>query len=174
MEGDSRELSDAGVVGRWVGADGAKRQGLAPGVGAGGDAVVDGGAEELLESVGGFEVEGGGLVVAEQQSLPFEGAGDTGGDGMEQALEFGLGRCGDAVETGRFVIERVGAVDEEHVQVGVEIQCRTESLDEGDGAGAGAGAHAQSGAADEEGGDRPVDDTQDLGEHRGACREQEP
>ena len=40
---------------------------------------------------------------------------------MEQALEFGLGRCGDAVETGRFVIERVGAIDEEHVQVGVRF-----------------------------------------------------
>ena len=72
------------------------------------------------------------------------GAGDTGGDGVEQALEFGLGRCGDAVEPGRFVIERVGA-------------------------GAGAGAHAQSGTADEEGGDRPVDDAQDSGEHRGAA-----
>ena len=46
-------------------------QGLAPGVGAGGDAVADGGTEELLESVGGFEVEGGGLVVANQQTLPY-------------------------------------------------------------------------------------------------------
>ena len=43
-------------------------------MGADGDAVVDGGAEELLESVVGFEVEGGSLVVADQQSLPFEGA----------------------------------------------------------------------------------------------------
>ena len=60
MEGESRELSDAGVVGRRVGADGGQGQGLAPGVGAGGDAVVDGGAEELLETVGGFTVEGGG------------------------------------------------------------------------------------------------------------------
>ena len=84
MEGESRELSDAGVVGRRVGADGAKRQGLASGVGAGGDAVVDGSAEELLETVGGFEVEGGVLFVADQQSLPFEGADDTGGDGVEQ------------------------------------------------------------------------------------------
>ena len=124
MEGESRELSDAGVGRRRVGRDGAKRQGHAPGVGAGGDVVVDGGGEELLETVGGFEVEGGGLFVADQQSLPFEGAGDTGGDGVEQALEFGLGRCGDAVETGRFVIERVGAVDEEYVQVGVERQPR--------------------------------------------------
>ena len=38
MEGESRELSDAGVIGRRVGRDGAKRQGLAPGVGAGGAA----------------------------------------------------------------------------------------------------------------------------------------
>ena len=124
MEGESRELSDAGVGRRRVGRDGAKRQGHAPGVGAGGDAVVDGGAEELLETVGGFEVEGGGVVVTEQQSLFVEGAGDADGDGVEQALEFGLGRCGDAVETRRFVIERVDAVDEEHVQVGVERQPR--------------------------------------------------
>ena len=62
MEGESRELGDAGVVGRRVGADGAKRQGLAPGVGAGGDAVVDGGAEELLEIVGGLNVERGVLL----------------------------------------------------------------------------------------------------------------
>ena len=31
-------------------------QGLAPGVGAGGDAVVDGGAEESFEAVGEFEL----------------------------------------------------------------------------------------------------------------------
>ena len=174
MEGESRELSDAGV-GRWrVGGDGAKRQGLAPGVGAGGDAVVDGGAEELLETVVGFEVEGGGLVVADQQSLAFEGAGCAGGDGAQQALEFRLSRSGGTVEAGPFIVERVDAIHEEHVQVGVEVQRRAESLDEGDGAGAGTGAYAQSGAADEEGGDRPVDDAQDLGEHCGACREQEP
>ena len=64
MEGESREPGDAGVVGRRVGADGAQRQCLATGVGAGGDAVVDGGAEELLEIVGGLDVEGGGIVVA--------------------------------------------------------------------------------------------------------------
>ena len=91
MEGESRELGDAGAVGRRAGADGAQRQGLAPGVGAGGDAVVDGGAEELLDIGDGLDVEGGGLVIAGQQSLPFEGAGDTGGDGVEQALELGLG-----------------------------------------------------------------------------------
>ena len=35
-----------------------------------GDAAVDGGAEELLESVGGFEVEGGDLGVAPDAALP--------------------------------------------------------------------------------------------------------
>ena len=75
---------------------------------------------------------------------------------------------------GPFIVERVDAIDEEHVQVDVEVQRRAESLDEGDGSGAGTGAHAQSGVADEEGGDRPVDDAQDLGEHRGAGREQKP
>ena len=103
-----------------------------------------------------------------------EGAGDADGDGVEQALEFGLCRGAATVQAGPFIVERVDAIDEEHMQVDVEVQRRAEALDEGDGSGAGAGAHAQSGAADEEGGDRPVDDTQDLGEHRGAGREQEP
>ena len=49
-----RELS-AGDLGETVCRDRA----LAPGAGAGGNAVVDGGAEELLETVGGFEVKGG-------------------------------------------------------------------------------------------------------------------
>ena len=35
-----------------------------------------------------FEVEGEGLVVADQQSLPFEGAGDAGGNDAQQARRF--------------------------------------------------------------------------------------
>ena len=120
MEGESRELSDAGVGRRRVGRDGAQGQGLAPGVGAGGDAVVDGGTEELLETVVGFEVDRGGLVVADQQSLPFEGAADAGGDGAQQALEFRLGRGAATVQAWPFLFERVDAIDEEHVQVDVE------------------------------------------------------
>ena len=44
---------------------------------------MDGGTEELFEIVGGLDVEGGGLVIAGQQSLPFEGAGCAGDDGVE-------------------------------------------------------------------------------------------
>ena len=47
--------------------------------------------------------------------MALEDGGDAGGDGVEQALEFALGRCGDAVETGRFAIERVDAIHEEHM-----------------------------------------------------------
>ena len=57
MQRKPRELSDA--LRERVGRDGAQGQGLAPGMGADCDAIVDDGAEELLETVGGFEVEGG-------------------------------------------------------------------------------------------------------------------
>ena len=46
MEGESRELSNSGVVRRRVGRDGPQGLGLARGVGAGGDAVVDGDGDE--------------------------------------------------------------------------------------------------------------------------------
>ena len=64
-----------GWVRRRAGVDGAQRQGLAPGVWAGGDAVVDGGAEELLEPVVGFGVEGGGIVITQQQRVSTAGRG---------------------------------------------------------------------------------------------------
>ena len=57
MQRKPRELSDA--LRERVGRDGAQGQGLAPGMGADCDAIVDDGAEELLETVGGFEVERG-------------------------------------------------------------------------------------------------------------------
>ena len=50
---------------------------------------------------GGFEVEGRGVVVTEQQSLFLEGAGDADGDGVEQALEFGLCRVQPRRKRGR-------------------------------------------------------------------------
>ena len=42
MQGESRELGDAGAVRRGAGRDGVHRDRLAPGVGADGDSVVDG------------------------------------------------------------------------------------------------------------------------------------
>ena len=110
MEGESRELSDAGVIGRLVGVDGAKGQGLAPGVGAGSDVVVDGATEELLQIVGGFEVERGGSRRHGSIVPAFEGAGDTGGDSAQQVLEFTLDRDGAAVEVEPFLFERIDAI----------------------------------------------------------------
>ena len=40
---------------------------------------------EMLEFVDGFEVEGEGLVIAQQQPLLFQRASDAGGDSVEQA-----------------------------------------------------------------------------------------
>ena len=58
------------------------------------------------------------------KSLSFEDAGDAGGDGAQQALEFRPGRGAATVQAGPFIVERVHAVDEEHVQVDVERQPR--------------------------------------------------
>ena len=38
-------------------------------------------------------------------------------------------------QAGPFIVERVDAIDEEHVQMDVEVQRRAEALDEGDGSG---------------------------------------
>ena len=71
MEGESLELSDTRSAHRGIGCDGAQGQGLAHGMGAGGDAVVDRGGEDMLAFVDEFdvEVEGGGLAIAQQQPL---------------------------------------------------------------------------------------------------------
>ena len=49
-----------------------------PVLGASGDAVVDRGDEEMLVLADGFDVEGGGLVIAQQQLLLFQRASDAG------------------------------------------------------------------------------------------------
>ena len=103
LQGESPALSDARRVCQGIGCDCAQGQGLVPGVGAGGNTVVDGGDDEWFEFVDGLQVEGVGLVIAQRQPLLFEGVSDPGGDGGEQALDFGLRRCPDAVETGLFV-----------------------------------------------------------------------
>ena len=82
MEGEPRELGDAGV-GQAGGLESTVRsvRALRPVCGPGGDAVVDGGAEELLEPVVGFGVEGGGIVITQQQRVSTAGAGlGHGGD----------------------------------------------------------------------------------------------
>ena len=43
-----------------------------------------------------------------------------------------------------FDFERMGSVDEEHMQVNMEVQRRAKAAGEGGGSGTGTGAHAQS------------------------------
>ena len=47
--------------------------------------------------------------MTEQQSLFLERAGDAGGDGAQQALEFRLCRGTATVQAGPYIVERVGA-----------------------------------------------------------------
>ena len=61
-------LSGSEIPACRTGDDGCARD-LALAAGSGDDAVVDGGAEEWFEAIGGFEVEGARFVVANQPSL---------------------------------------------------------------------------------------------------------
>ena len=54
------------------------------------EAAPKGCGMRLLEFVDGFEAEGGGLVIAQQQPLLSQRASDAGGDGVDQTLEFGF------------------------------------------------------------------------------------
>ena len=108
MKGESPTPSDARSEYQGIACDRAQDQGLVPGVGADGNAVVDGGDDDWPELVDGLKVEGVGLVVAQRQPLLFHGVTDTGGDTMEQALDATLRRCPDSAKTGVLLFERVG------------------------------------------------------------------
>ena len=56
-------------------------------------------------------------------------------------------------------------VEKEHMEVNVEVQRRTEPLDQGDRTGLGAGGDGEPRLFDEVSRDRTVDDAQDLAQH---------
>ncbi len=123
----------------------------------GGDAVVDGGSQELFEAVGGKEIEEGLLGIANQQALLLQGAGDTQCDGVQQAHEFVVIRCLDAVEAWALVIEGVNAVVDEGVEVNVEVQSTAEPLNQRDSRGASTGIDTEAGTLCDECRDRAID-----------------
>ena len=73
------------------------------------------------ETAAVYEVRGEHAMVSGEMGAGawHEGAGDAGGDGAQQALGFRLGRGAATVQAGPLLVERVDAVDEEHVQVDV-------------------------------------------------------
>ena len=81
---------------------------------------------------------------------------------MQQASKLGRGWPGCPVKRRACLIAGIHAVKEQHVEVDVQVQRRTESLDEGDCTGLGAGGDGETGLLDEVCGDRAVDNAKDL------------
>ncbi len=60
--------------------------------------------------------------VLDEYAGAHEGAGDAPDESVEQVRELLPGRCGGTVEAGVSALEGVGAVQDQHVQVDVEIE----------------------------------------------------
>ena len=99
----------SGQQGGWEGFrlvwDGAQGQCLLTGIGADGDAVVDGSADQLVECFAGLEVEVLVLGVAHEEPLSFEQPSDAFADGVQKPSEFGRSRLARAVKPRPCTIE---------------------------------------------------------------------
>ena len=95
--GVERKARLPGEQGGWEGfglyRDGAQGQSLPVGVGPDGDPVVDRGADELIESLTGLEVEVVAVRVAHEQARAFEQTGHPLADGAQQLRELGASRA---------------------------------------------------------------------------------
>ena len=94
--GVERKARLPGEQGGWEGfglyRDGAQGQCLPVGVGPDGDPVVDRGADELIESLTGLEVEVVAVCVAHERAKAFEQTGHPLADGVQQLRELGASR----------------------------------------------------------------------------------
>jgi hypothetical protein len=64
---------------------------LSAGVGADGDAVANGRADERIEGLAWLEVEEGVVRVPDEKTTSFQQTGDTLGDAVQQLRELGCG-----------------------------------------------------------------------------------
>ncbi len=97
-------------------------QGLAPGVGADGDAVGDGSGLQVVEAGTRFKVQVRIFRVDDQQTTSFQHPHDASAEGVEQPGQIRLVGPAGAVEGGPVAAESVGAIQEQHVQV--DVSCR--------------------------------------------------
>ena len=153
--------------------DGAQGQCLPAGVGPDGDPVVDGGADELIESLTGLEVEVVAVCVAHERAKAFEQTGHPLADGAQQLREFGGSRPRCPMKRRAASFEVAHPVEKEHMEVNVEVQRRTEPPDQGDRTGLGAGGDGEPRLFDEVSRDRTVDDARDLAQYLRPGGEQE-
>ena len=175
--GVERKARLPGEQGGWEGfglyRDGAQSQCFPVGVGPDGDPVVDRGADELIESLAGLEVEVVAVCIAHEQAKAFEQTGHPLADGVQQLRELGASRPRCPTKRRAASFEVVRPVEKEHMEVNIEVQRRTEPLDQGDRTGLGAGGDGERRLFDEASRDRTVDDARDLAQYLRPGGEQE-
>ena len=66
--------------------------------------------------------------VGDQQPAAFQHAHDTGAEAVEQAIESIAGRPAGAVKDCPIAAKGVSAVQEQHMQVGVQVEGRAKAL----------------------------------------------
>ena len=128
--GVERKARLPGEQGGWEGfglyRDGAQGQCLPVGVGPDGDPVVDRGADELIESLTGLEVEVVAVCIAHEQAKAFEQTGHPLADRVQQLRELGASRPWCPMKRRAASFEIVHPVEKEHMEVNVEVRPRTE------------------------------------------------
>ena len=133
-----------------------------PALGPMGDPVVNRGADEPVESFTGLEVEVAAVYAAHEQVKAFEQSGHPVADGVQLLRELGGSRPWCPMKRRAAAFEVVHPVEKEHMEVNIEVQRRTEPLDQGDATGPGARSDGEPRLLDEESRDRTVDDALDL------------
>jgi hypothetical protein len=103
IEAEMQKIVDEGLV---------QGQGLAPGVGADGDAVGNGGRLQVVEAGAGFKVQMRMLRVCDQQAAPFQHPHDAPAEGVEQLGQFRVGGSPGSVKGWPPAAERVGSIEE--------------------------------------------------------------
>ena len=91
----------------------------------------------MIEAGTGLQVQMGMLRIGNQQSAAFQHAHDAAAEGIEKLVQLVVVGPAGAVEGGTPAAKDRGAVQEQHVQVGIQVQGRAEALDQGDRASAG-------------------------------------
>ena len=88
----------------------------------------DRGADELIESLTGLEVEVVAVCVAREQAKAFEQTGHPLADGVQQLREFGGSRPRCPMKRRAASFEVAHPVEKEHMKVNIEVQRRTEPV----------------------------------------------
>lgn len=154
------------------GRNGLQREQLLPGLGAHGDPVGDGVPDQVIHLAGLCPgAQPGVLEVALDQPTAFQNLADACGDLLDQLLQVvGVGGCHMAERWRVRTIWQIHASREQHVEVHVQVQRRTEALYQCHRSHSTGGAR-ESGLVDEMAGNRWADAVGTrLGDRRDATR----